>query len=85
MLTWTRNETAVTAKGRPCGRGGELWRSVGAAEAILEENWRGTFTVPSSVQYPHQWSWDSAFVAIGNRHARAAWCPSSTHTLPVVA
>ena len=41
-----------------------------AAEAtrILEENWRGLYTVPAGGLYPHQWSWDSAFIAIGLRH-----------------
>jgi glycogen debranching enzyme len=36
-----------------------------AAAAILSRNWTGTATVPSRTQYPHQWSWDSAFIAIG--------------------
>ena len=36
-----------------------------AAKAVLDDNWQGTSTVPSRSLYPHQWSWDSAFVAIG--------------------
>jgi glycogen debranching enzyme len=28
-------------------------------------NWRGMATVPSRHLYPHQWSWDSAFISIG--------------------
>jgi len=36
-----------------------------AAKAVLDDNWRGASTVPSPGLYPHQWSWDSAFVAIG--------------------
>jgi glycogen debranching enzyme len=28
-------------------------------------NWRGMSTVPSRNLYPHQWSWDSAFISIG--------------------
>jgi glycogen debranching enzyme len=36
-----------------------------AAEAVLAANWTGGSTVPSRRQYPHQWSWDTAFVAIG--------------------
>jgi hypothetical protein len=43
------------------GRG----RLLAQAEALLEANWRGGSTVPSSGLYPHQWSWDAAFVAIG--------------------
>ncbi|MEO8511695.1 MAG: hypothetical protein ABI534_10720 [Chloroflexota bacterium] len=36
-----------------------------AARAVLDANWTGGFTVPSRDLYPHQWSWDSAFIAIG--------------------
>lgn len=35
------------------------------AKEILEKNWRDTHTVPSPKLYPHQWSWDSAFISIG--------------------
>jgi hypothetical protein len=35
------------------------------ARAVLDDNWLGASTVPSRSLYPHQWSWDSAFVAIG--------------------
>lgn len=35
-----------------------------AARAVLDDNWLGASTVPSPGLYPHQWSWDSAFVAI---------------------
>jgi hypothetical protein len=35
------------------------------AVRILVGNWRGASTVPSPTLYPHQWSWDSAFIAIG--------------------
>jgi hypothetical protein len=38
------------------------------AAAALEAGWTGTSTVPSRSLYPHQWSWDSAFIAIGLRH-----------------
>ncbi|MET9255504.1 hypothetical protein [Streptomyces sp. NPDC003717] len=38
------------------------------AARVLIGNWTGTSTVPSRTLYPHQWSWDSAFVAIGLRH-----------------
>jgi hypothetical protein len=37
-----------------------------AAEAVLDANWLGASTLPGPRLYPHQWSWDSAFVAIGN-------------------
>src|SRR3954453_12919682 len=35
------------------------------AIAVLEENWLGHATVPSPSLYPHQWSWDSACIAMG--------------------
>lgn len=39
-----------------------------AAIGVLERNWTGAGTLPSPTQYPHQWSWDSAFIAIGWAH-----------------
>ncbi|MFG3098071.1 trehalase family glycosidase [Streptomyces sp. NPDC048202] len=38
------------------------------AARVLAANWTGGSTVPSRNLYPHQWSWDSAFIAIGLRH-----------------
>ncbi|MFR9723180.1 MGH1-like glycoside hydrolase domain-containing protein [Streptomyces sp. MS19] len=38
------------------------------ARRVLDGNWTGSSTVPSRALYPHQWSWDSAFIAIGLRH-----------------
>jgi hypothetical protein len=35
------------------------------AIAVLDGNWSGDHTVPSRAVYPHQWSWDSGFIAIG--------------------
>jgi hypothetical protein len=35
---------------------------------VLEANWNGSHTLPATGLYPHQWSWDSAFIAIGLRH-----------------
>ncbi|MCV0402487.1 MAG: hypothetical protein K5924_02125 [Chloroflexi bacterium] len=32
---------------------------------MLEASWVGSSTVPASGLYPHQWSWDSAFITIG--------------------
>ncbi|MFJ9784890.1 MGH1-like glycoside hydrolase domain-containing protein [Amycolatopsis sp. NPDC101161] len=42
------------------------------AAAVLDGNWLGSSTVPSRSLYPHQWSWDSAFIAIGLRHSAPA-------------
>ena len=38
------------------------------AARVLLSNWRTSYTVPAGGLYPHQWSWDSAFIAIGLRH-----------------
>jgi hypothetical protein len=40
-------------------------RILPAARAALDANWAGSSTVPSRQLYPHQWSWDSAFISIG--------------------
>ncbi|MCD0451086.1 hypothetical protein LO762_18050 [Actinocorallia sp. API 0066] len=48
-----------------------LWQ---AAARVLDANWTGSATVPSPGLYPHQWSWDSAFVCLGlarHRYERA--------------
>ncbi len=39
------------------------WRM--QAQAVLRLNDMGSFTKPSPHQYPHQWNWDSAFIALG--------------------
>ncbi|MFI9564121.1 MGH1-like glycoside hydrolase domain-containing protein [Streptomyces rishiriensis] len=51
------------------------------AVAVLEANWTGTSTVPSRGLYPHQWSWDSAFVAIGLRHVSPHRAQTELETL----
>jgi glycogen debranching enzyme len=38
------------------------------AKSILEKNWNGRFTIASPILYPHQWSWDSCFIAIGKSY-----------------
>ena len=35
------------------------------ARAVLDFNWTGRYTQPGPHLYPHQWSWDSALIAIG--------------------
>jgi glycogen debranching enzyme len=35
---------------------------------VLEKNWRNGHTIPAEGLYPHQWLWDSCFIAIGLRH-----------------
>ena len=39
-----------------------------AAKAVLARNWTGHFTKPAPYLYPHQWSWDSAFIALAYAH-----------------
>jgi glycogen debranching enzyme len=52
--------------GRPqSGSDAEL---IAHAREVLNANWLGHATSPSAQLYPHQWSWDSAFVAIGYAH-----------------
>lgn len=38
------------------------------AKAVLVRNDQGAYTVPAPGLYPHQWLWDSCFIAIGLRH-----------------
>ncbi|MDX3248058.1 MGH1-like glycoside hydrolase domain-containing protein [Streptomyces sp. ME18-1-4] len=51
------------------------------AAAVLEANWTGSSTVPSRRLYPHQWSWDSAFIAIGLRHLSPRRAQTELETL----
>src|SRR3712207_6978913 len=34
------------------------------AKAVLDFNWTGEYTMPGPRLYPHQWSWDSALIAM---------------------
>lgn len=51
-----------------------------AAEAILKENDRGSYTVPTRGLYPFQWNWDSCLTALGLSHfdERRAWTEIET-------
>ncbi|GGZ19087.1 MGH1-like glycoside hydrolase domain-containing protein [Streptomyces poonensis] len=51
------------------------------AAGVLESNWTGTSTVPSRGLYPHQWSWDSAFIAIGLRRLSPSRAQTELETL----
>ncbi|MCX4991073.1 MULTISPECIES: hypothetical protein [unclassified Streptomyces] len=51
------------------------------ASRVLNGNWTGTSTVPSRGLYPHQWSWDSAFIAIGLRHLSPLRAQTELETL----
>jgi Trehalase len=43
-------------------------RLVEQAKMVLDFNWNGEYTRPGLHLYPHQWSWDSALIAIGYAH-----------------
>ncbi|MEO6628354.1 MAG: trehalase family glycosidase [Aquihabitans sp.] len=43
----------------------DLWQQ---AVDVLQGNDRGSWTRPSPKLYPHQWSWDAAFIAVGWAH-----------------
>lgn len=47
---------------------GSVSKLLKQAETVLAKNNRGDFTVPAGGLYPHQWLWDSCFIAIGLRH-----------------
>jgi glucosylglycerate hydrolase len=46
------------------------------AATVLARNDVGSWTTPSSGQYPHQWNWDTGFVALG--WARLDWQRATT-------
>lgn len=58
----------MTATRTPDGDAADLSR---AARAVLDGNWLGRSTKPSPRLYPHQWNWDSGFIALGY----ATWAP----------
>ena len=60
-------------RGRACRSGcgltsGERAAPDRAARAVIAGNDMGSFVRPGRELYPHQWNWDSAFVALGLAH-----------------
>jgi hypothetical protein len=51
------------------------------AKRILDQNWMGSSTKPAPALYPHQWNWDSAFIAIGRSHYDTPRAISEIETL----
>lgn len=51
------------------------------AIAILRENDRGAYTVPTRGLYPFQWNWDSCLTALGQRHFDEARAWTEIETL----
>ena len=41
---------------------------ISRASSVLRANDAGSFTKPGPRQYPHQWNWDSAVIALGLSH-----------------
>jgi hypothetical protein len=54
---------------------------VQSALALLRENDVGSFVKPARHQYPHQWNWDAALIAIGLRHVDPAMARRELRTL----
>jgi hypothetical protein len=50
----------------------ELLTVIKQCRKVLKHNRRGTYTMPATELYPHQWLWDSCFIAIGLRHINVA-------------
>ncbi|MER5598029.1 hypothetical protein [Streptomyces sp. NPDC002265] len=77
----------LSTRPRPTGRAVAYDPPVAAAPLhlraaqVLDGNWTGTSTVPSHSLYPHQWSWDSAFIAIGLRHVSPLRAQTELETL----
>ena len=55
---------SMVTEGRPLPEE-RLERLGAAAREVLDASWIGASTLPSRTLYPHQWNWDSAFIAIG--------------------
>jgi Trehalase len=51
------------------------------ASAVLKRNWTGAFTKPGGLLYQHQWSWDSAFIAMGSVHVDQSHAEQELRTL----
>jgi len=51
------------------------------SQAVLEKNWIGASTKPAPGLYPHQWSWDSIFIAMGYAHYNPAKAESELLSL----
>mgnify|MGYP005849741537 CR=1 FL=1 len=51
------------------------------AVAILRENDRGGYTIPTRGLYPFQWNWDSCLAALGQRHFDEARAWTEIETL----
>lgn len=48
--------------------GNDTYKVLEEAKRVLIKNNKGEWTIPAGGLYPHQWLWDSCFIAIGLRH-----------------
>src|SRR5215216_5459950 len=62
-------------------RSGGLHRVNPSAAGILRRNGIRSWTKPAPSLYPHQWSWDSAFIALGLAHVDNQRATSELETL----
>lgn len=51
------------------------------AQTVLRHNDTGLFIKPGPGQYPHQWNWDAAFIAIGLAHYDRPRAEAEIHAL----
>jgi hypothetical protein len=61
--------------------GGGLRRVNPGATGVLRRNSIKSWTKPAPTLYPHQWSWDSAFIALGLAHVDNQRATSELETL----
>lgn len=54
---------------------------INRAKGILDRNWTGSSTKPAPSLYPHQWNWDTGFIAIGRSHYDTPWAIKEIETL----
>lgn len=59
----------------------ELLAVIKQCRRVLKQNRRGDHTMPAQGLYPHQWLWDSCFIAIGMRHINISHAMSEIQTL----
>ena len=64
----TSEKTVDTHAHRTSNGTSEPAEIIAAAKEVLRVSSRGDYTIPAAGLYPHQWLWDSCFIAIGIRH-----------------
>ena len=65
---WRSRDTPPTRVNEDADTLRNLALLIRRAKMILDFNQVGSYTQPGPRLYPHQWSWDSAFIAIGYAH-----------------